>query len=89
MYLKSIFASGDIKEHLAAENQQLTDVQDNFNQWFTFVMVKNDRNPNSLIHIKSNRQALEDFKKNNTMLEVIQKNLENYLEKKRLLFPRF
>jgi len=52
-------------------------------------MIKTHKTPNALRIMKTNVNLLDQLKFNNDLLDDIQKKLEDYLEKKRMEFPRF
>lgn len=84
LYLESIFSSPDIQRQLPDESRMFSHVD----RAWKDMMRKTSRSPNAL---KSGTVPgyLEILKQNNQSLENIQKCLEDYLESKRLLFPRF
>jgi dynein heavy chain, axonemal len=84
LYLESIFSAPDIQRQLPDEARMFTQVD----RAWKDIMRKVARNPNA---IKSGTMPglLETMQQNNVLLEQIQKCLEDYLESKRLLFPRF
>ncbi|TPX36228.1 hypothetical protein SmJEL517_g01545 [Synchytrium microbalum] len=84
LYLESIFSAPDIQRQLPDEARMFTQVDRNWKE----TMRKTARSPNAL---KAGTQPglLEQFQQNNALLDQIQKCLEDYLESKRLLFPRF
>jgi dynein heavy chain len=47
------------------------------------------RHRNIKLQCSTSRQRLNDFIRWNAVMDKIQKNLEDYLEEKRELFPRF
>ncbi|KAJ3083598.1 Dynein heavy chain 6, axonemal, partial [Rhizoclosmatium hyalinum] len=84
LYLESIFSAPDIQRQLPDEARMFQQVDRSWKD----SMRKVSRNPNAM---KSGTipGLLEAFQQNNTLLDQIQKCLEDYLESKRLLFPRF
>ncbi|KAJ3125644.1 Dynein heavy chain 6, axonemal [Physocladia obscura] len=84
LYLESIFSAPDIQRQLPDEARMFAQVDRNWKE----IMRRVSRNPNA---IKSGTVSglLETLQQNNTLLDQIQKCLEDYLESKRLLFPRF
>ncbi|OAJ44270.1 hypothetical protein BDEG_27524 [Batrachochytrium dendrobatidis JEL423] len=84
LYLESIFSAPDIQRQLPDEARMFSQVDRSWKD----VMRKVSRNSNA---IKSGTLPglLETMQQNNVLLEQIQKCLEDYLESKRLLFPRF
>jgi dynein heavy chain len=84
LYLESIFAAPDIQRQLPNEAKMFSQVDRSWKE----LMRKVAKNPNPL---KSGTVpgVLETLQQNNILLEQIQKCLEDYLESKRLLFPRF
>ncbi|KAI8801429.1 dynein heavy chain and region D6 of dynein motor-domain-containing protein [Cladochytrium replicatum] len=84
LYLESIFSAPDIQRQLPDEARMFSQVDRSWKD----VMRKIYRNPNA---IKSGTMPglLEIMQQNNILLDQIQKCLEDYLESKRLLFPRF
>jgi dynein heavy chain len=52
-------------------------------------MNKTHKTPNAIRTIKTNANLLDSLKTNNDILDDIQKKLEDYLENKRAVFPRF
>ena len=84
LYLESIFNAPDIQRQLPDEAKMFSQVDRSWKE----VMRKVARNPNA---VKSGTTPglLEIMQQNNIMLDKIQKCLEDYLESKRLLFPRF
>lgn len=84
MYLESIFASPDIAGKLPQEAKIFETIDKNWKD----TMKKVKENPLAL-GIGTRPGLLEMFQKNNEQLDWIQKNLEIYLEEKRLSFPRF
>ncbi|KXS09529.1 hypothetical protein M427DRAFT_128896 [Gonapodya prolifera JEL478] len=84
LYLESIFSAPDIQRQLPDEARMFTQVDRSWKE----VMRKVSRNPNAM---KSGTMPglLETMQQNNALLDRIQKCLEDYLESKRLLFPRF
>ncbi|KAJ3357634.1 Dynein heavy chain 6, axonemal, partial [Kappamyces sp. JEL0680] len=84
LYLESIFSAPDIQRQLPDEAKMFAQVDRSWKD----IMRKVARNPNAM---KSGTMpgVLETMQQNNVLLEQIQKCLEDYLESKRLLFPRF
>ncbi|MEW5314024.1 MAG: hypothetical protein WDW38_005552 [Sanguina aurantia] len=84
MYLEPIFSAPDIQRQLpveakafAATDKQLRDI-----------MRRTKDRPNALL-AGTQPGVLEAFQRAGEALEVVQKNLEDYLETKRMAFPRF
>jgi dynein heavy chain len=84
LYLESIFSAPDIQRQLPDEARMFSQVD----RVWKDVMRKVSRNPNAL-KAGTLPGLLEIMQQNNGLLEQIQKCLEDYLESKRLLFPRF
>lgn len=58
-------------------------------KFFKQLMNKTHKTPNAIRTIKTNANLLDSLKTNNDILDDIQKKLEDYLENKRAVFPRF
>ena len=84
LYLESIFTAPDIQRQLPDESKMFAQVDRSWKD----IMRKVSRNPNAL-KAGTMPGLLEIFQQNNAYLDQIQKCLEDYLETKRLLFPRF
>ena len=84
MYLESIFSAPDIQRQLPTEAKQFFAVDKQFRD----IMRKTRENDNAL-RAGTTPGYLESFKNANDALDRIQKNLEDYLETKRMAFPRF
>ncbi|KAJ3183889.1 Dynein heavy chain 6, axonemal [Geranomyces variabilis] len=84
LYLESIFSAPDIQRQLPDEARMFAQVDRSWKD----TMRKVHRIPNAM---KSGTTPglLEIMQQNNVLLDQIQKCLEDYLESKRLLFPRF
>ncbi len=84
LYLESIFGAPDIQRQLPVEAKMFLEVDKSFKD----AMRKTAAFPNA-IRAGCTPGFLEMFKKNNALLEQIQKCLEDYLESKRMIFSRF
>ena len=85
MYLESIFGGGgDIMKQLPKETKSFKQVDSMWRE----LMKKTNVDPSAL-KAATAKGLLEQFQKANLALDNIQKNLEDYLESKRALFPRF
>ncbi|KAG1670781.1 hypothetical protein FOA52_014009, partial [Chlamydomonas sp. UWO 241] len=84
MYLEPIFSAPDIQRQLPLEAKAFLTSDKQFKD----VMRKTKDRPNALA-AGTVPGLLDMFKGANEMLEKIQKNLEDYLETKRMGFPRF
>jgi len=88
MYLENIFGAEDIQKQLPAESQKFLVVD---RGWKT-IMTRTNNDPkvlSALNPLDNGASLLETFVMNNEALESIQKSLEQYLETKRMAFPRF
>ncbi|KAJ3226918.1 Dynein heavy chain 6, axonemal [Clydaea vesicula] len=84
LYLESIFSAPDIQRQLPDEARMFSQVDRSWKD----VMRKVSRNSNAM-KAGTMPGVLEIMQQNNILLDQIQKCLEDYLESKRLLFPRF
>lgn len=88
MYLENIFGAEDIQKQLPAESQKFLVVD---RSW-KLIMTRTFNDPlvlNAVLPLDSGASLLDTFLMNNEALESIQKSLEEYLETKRMAFPRF
>ena len=84
LYLESIFSAPDIQRQLPDEARMFSQVDRTWKE----VMRRVSRNPNAMKN-GTVPGLLETMLQNNSLLDQIQKCLEDYLESKRLIFPRF
>ncbi|XP_067420874.1 dynein axonemal heavy chain 14 [Emydura macquarii macquarii] len=84
IYLEPIFHAPEIQRQLPAEASLFSQVN---NKWKE-IMVCTEDDPNAL-RAATTAGVLEMLQTNNAHLEKIQKSLEDYLEIKRMIFPRF
>jgi len=84
MYLQPIFDSPDIMKQLPTETKRFKSVD---SKW-RFTLQKAFENPNILGNC-SQENLKESFQESNRNLEMVQKGLTEYLEKKRASFARF
>jgi dynein heavy chain, axonemal len=88
MYLENIFGAEDIQKQLPAESQKFLIVDRSWKN----IMQRTHTDPkvlSALFPLESGATLLDTFLMNNEALESIQKSLEEYLETKRMAFPRF
>ncbi|XP_041348477.1 dynein heavy chain 3, axonemal-like isoform X2 [Gigantopelta aegis] len=84
LYLEPIFGSQDIRNQIPVEGRMFEEVDEN---WKT-IMTNAVKNTNALTVVSQDRM-LEKLEHSVSMLDDIQRGLNEYLEKKRLYFPRF
>ncbi|KPA86847.1 putative dynein heavy chain [Leptomonas pyrrhocoris] len=84
MYLEFIFSSEDIKEQLPEESGMFDNVDRLFRS-----LTSRANNQKNVFQICTEEGVLEDLQVNNANIDQIQKKLEDYLETKRIAFPRF
>ncbi|XP_067934548.1 dynein axonemal heavy chain 3-like [Watersipora subatra] len=84
LYLEPIFGSADIRRQIPVEGKMFEEVDEH---WRT-IMVNAIEDTKALV-VVSQDQMLEKLQNSEAMLDDINKGLNDYLEKKRLFFPRF
>lgn len=84
MYLENIFNAEDIQKQLPEETRKFFQVD----KFWKEIMQKTHKRP-IVQECCSNEDLLRKFQQYNKALDDIQKCLENYLDSKRLAFPRF
>ncbi|KAG6455707.1 hypothetical protein O3G_MSEX009350 [Manduca sexta] len=84
MYLEPIFSSEDIMRQMPTEARNFKDVD---KEWKT-IMTATQKEP-MVLPATDYPGLLKKLRLNNALLDDIQRGLNDYLEKKRLFFPRF
>ena len=84
MYLEFIFSSDDIKKQLPEESRMFIQVDKTFKK-----LMAQTEAANNIANIATQETLLDDLRKSTEHLDKIQKRLEDYLETKRVAFPRF
>ena len=85
MYLETIFSSPDIIRQLPGPAKVFQAVDKSWRS----VMKQTSDEPNALKAATADRSRRDLFRSHNANLDQIQKDLEDYLETKRMAFPRF
>nr|XP_022908003.1 dynein heavy chain 1, axonemal-like [Onthophagus taurus] len=83
MYLEPIFSSEDIKEQLPNESKKYGSMERSWKR-----IMRNAYECPKIIEYCPDRKLLESLRDANHMLEIVQKGLADYLEYKRMTFPR-
>ena len=84
LYLEPIFGSEDIMQQMPNEGRKFKAVDTTWRQ----IMEKMVKNP-EVLTVCSDEELLKNLQEANKLLDVVQKGLNDYLETKRLAFPRF
>eukprot|EP00002_Diphylleia_rotans_P006932 TRINITY_DN1638_c0_g1_i1.p1 TRINITY_DN1638_c0_g1~~TRINITY_DN1638_c0_g1_i1.p1 ORF type:complete len:4126 (-),score=976.49 TRINITY_DN1638_c0_g1_i1:597-12974(-) len=84
LYLEPIFHSEDINRQMPTEGKRFAQVDKTWRK----IMGDVKKNPHVLT-FSSTDKLLENLQESNRLLELVQKGLSDYLETKRLAFPRF
>jgi dynein heavy chain len=84
LYLEPIFSSPDIRKQMPAEAKRFKVVDKSWRE----VMQACKEDP-AVLAITQREGVVERFIKSNALLDQIQKGLADYLNKKRIFFPRF
>ena len=83
LYLEPIFGSEDIMRQMPEESRKFRKVD---KQWKE--IMTNTKLDKRVLVATGYPNMLELLRENNSLLDEIQKGLNDYLEKKRLFFPR-
>lgn len=84
LYLESIFSAPDIQKQLVSESKMFNQVDKSFKD-----LMRKTNDNSSVYRALTQPGLLEKLQHHNSQLEKIQKSLEDYLEDKRMRFPRF
>ena len=84
-YLEIIFSSPDIIRQLPVPAKTFQAVDKSWK----YIMKQTNDDPNALRATTNDTNRRDLFKQHNANLDQIQKDLEDYLETKRMVFPRF
>ncbi|XP_048589777.1 dynein axonemal heavy chain 3-like isoform X2 [Nematostella vectensis] len=84
LYLEPIFSSEDIQAQMPDEGGKFRTVD----KYWRKIMTESVKNPNALV-VTAQPEMLDRLQVSEGLLEDIQRGLNDYLEKKRLFFPRF
>lgn len=83
LYLEPIFGSEDIMQQMPVEGRRFKGVDTTWRK----IMEKLMKNPDALT-VGSDEELLKNLREANKLLDMVQKGLNEYLETKRLAFPR-